>query len=90
MITLKQTCGACPEQYDAYRNDKLVGYFRLRHGHFTVNAYGPSGPLVYEASPYGDGLFEYDEREGYLNEGCQALLNYLDELPKQKLFTIEY
>lgn len=38
-IELRQTCAACPEQYDAYLNGELVGYLRLRHGHFRVRTY---------------------------------------------------
>ena len=26
LITLVMTCGACPEQYDAYFNEELVGF----------------------------------------------------------------
>ena len=33
-IKLIQTCGACPEQYDAFIGEEQVGYLRLRHGYF--------------------------------------------------------
>ena len=66
-IRLVQTCGACPEQYDAFIGDELVGYLRLRHGYFTVQYQSPSGELVYSAEPQGDGSFEDREREGYLS-----------------------
>ena len=36
MLKLVLTCGACPEQYDAFDGERQVGYLRLRHGHFTV------------------------------------------------------
>lgn len=72
-IELVQTCGACPEQYDAMRDGDVVGYFRLRHGHFTVNAYGPGGREVYEAQPEGDGIFAHHERDKFLREGIDAL-----------------
>lgn len=72
-IRLVQTCTACPEQYDAYRGDELVGYLRLRHGNFTVRLHGPGGPLVYEAQPIGDGCFENCEREHYLRDARNAL-----------------
>lgn len=68
--------GACPEQYDAFVDDKMVGYFRLRHGRFTVENW-PGGKLIYEANPSGDGLFEYDERIEYLTNGVVALLREL-------------
>ncbi len=35
-IRFVQTCGCCPEQYDAYLGDKYVGYVRERGGSFTV------------------------------------------------------
>ena len=65
-IELVQTCGACPEQYDAYLNGEKVGYLRLRHGTFRVDYGGAGGETIYSASPIGDGCFEVDEREGYL------------------------
>lgn len=72
-IRLVETCEACPEQYDAYMGDKLIGYLRLRHGHFTVRYPGVMGKLVYEANPKGDGIFEDDERKFYLDKAIKAL-----------------
>lgn len=74
-IALVQTCGACPEQYDAYleHTDIPVGYFRLRHGYYSVYYPDPAGDLVYEAHPQGDGIFEPQEREGYLRAGILAI-----------------
>lgn len=74
-IRLVQTCGACPEQYDAFIGDELVGYLRLRHGYFTVQYQSPSGELVYSAEPQGDGLFEDNEREGYLSIAKMKLID---------------
>ena len=74
-LELEQTCGACPEQYDAYIGETEVGYLRLRHGRFTVQYPDSRGEVVYSASPKGDGCFESDEREYYLNEAKKALLN---------------
>ena len=72
-IYLEQTCGACPEQYDAYREDgKYFGYFRLRHGFFTVD--NANDDLVYSSRPEGDGCFETEERKLELCRGVQALL----------------
>jgi hypothetical protein len=75
-VDLRMTCGACPEQYDAFIGEDLAGYFRLRHGFFTVQAHGPGGPYVYEAEPNGDGIFEPDERDGHLRAGIDALRAY--------------
>lgn len=74
-IELHQTCGACPEQYDAYDGSKQVGYLRLRHGHFTVEVHNMSdSTLVYEAEPEGDGEFMPDEREKYLTKAVDAII----------------
>lgn len=75
---LDETCSACPEQYDAFLDGELVGYFRLRHGYFTVEfCRNPDGEEVwegvYDAEPKGDGIFEEDEREFYLMEGLKAI-----------------
>lgn len=73
-ITLVQTCGACPEQYDAYIGDKQVGYLRLRHGTFRVYYPGVNIKLVFEACPDGDGIFEDYEREQFLETAKRAIL----------------
>lgn len=44
---LVNTCSACPEQYDVYREDKLVGYLRLRHSKFTARSVNDD-VIVYE------------------------------------------
>lgn len=72
-MRLVQTCGACPEQYDVFDGDEQVGYLRLRWGHFTAQAYGPSGPYVYEADTIGDGIFDSSEREYHLNRAVAAI-----------------
>ena len=77
-IKLVQTCGACPEQYDAYYNGKQVGYLRLRHGFFSVDYPDAGGEQIYFTnSPNGDGCFDYDEREYYLNHAKKAIVNRL-------------
>lgn len=65
-IELVQTCGACPEQYDAFLNGKQVGYLRLRHGWFRVDYPVCGGETIFEASPHGDGMFTPEERDGWL------------------------
>lgn len=73
-IALVMTCGGCPEQYDAYNGKgQRVGYFRLRHGHFTVRLGGAGGEVVYKADTAGDGMFDHDERDHFLREGIDAL-----------------
>ena len=73
-VDLQLTCGACPEQYDAFIGDEQIGYFRLRHGEFRVDVGDCGGPTVYEAQPEGDGAFYEDERDYFLNAGIDALL----------------
>lgn len=68
-IDLVRTCGGCPESYDAYKDGLYVGYMHLRHGHFTVN----TEDYTWLAHPEGDGIFEADEREYYLNKACKVL-----------------
>lgn len=73
-IDLQRTCEACPEQYDAYKDGQYVGYLRLRHGKFSVD-YISNGELVrvWDANPKGDGIFEYEERDYYLEGACRIL-----------------
>ena len=78
MITLIRTCSACPEQYDALLDGKQVGYLRLRHGHFYAQVPDcGEGPIVYTASPNGDGSFDDDERDYYLRHAVQAIEDHL-------------
>lgn len=72
-IELVCTCGACPEQYDAFYKGKQVGYLRLRHGSFTVDYPDSSGEQIYSASPEGDGLFINGERDKYLRKAVKAI-----------------
>jgi hypothetical protein len=78
-IELVETCGACPEQYKAFVGKKQVGYLRLRHGLFRVDFPDCGGKTIYDACPKGDGIFEYDEREFYLNEAKKAILLELNK-----------
>ena len=69
-IELDMTCGACPEQYDAICDYEVIGYLRLRHGHFRAEY---DGLIVYEASTIGDGIFEDSEREKHLKKAKKAI-----------------
>ena len=73
---LVQTCWACPEQYDVFKDDKQVGYLRLRHGWFYASVPDCSDEIVYEAHPKGDGTFEEDERMNYLEEAIKTIDEY--------------
>ena len=69
-IELKQTCFACPEQYDAFFKDKLVGYLRLKHGYFIVKH---NGKTVYDADTIGNGMFAPKERKKHLKKAKKAI-----------------
>ena len=74
-IDLVQTCGGCPEAYNAYSNGIYIGYLRLRHGTFTVDyeVNGADPELIWEVHPTGDGIFVADERQRYLETACLLL-----------------
>jgi len=79
-IRLVETCGACPEQYDAMLDGKCVGYLRLRWGWFTVTCPYVGGKVVYEKQT-GDGLagmFEDDEqRKKQLKKAKKAIKKWI-------------
>ena len=79
-LILKQTCQMCPEQYDIYikETEELVGYFRLRHGVFTVSYPDCGGELIYCEHPDGDGSFTKHERDTYLSQGLNAIVERLN------------
>lgn len=83
-IWLKQTCGACPEQYDALYDGKTVGYLRLRHGYFSVSCPGTSGEIVYDSEPNGDGVFDADEREEHLQKAKEAVAQWMNNRPSPR------
>ena len=76
-IRLVMTCGACPEQYNAFQGDRQVGYLRLRHGNFRVDCPDAGGIEVYSATPSGDGIFDPDERDYYLRFAVDAIQRWL-------------
>lgn len=73
-IELVCTCGACPEQYDAFIDGEMVGYFRLRHGRFRVEYPDSGGDTLIFESTIGDGIFDESERMDCLTRGCVAIL----------------
>jgi len=77
-IRLERTCEACPEQYDAYYGARAIGYLRLRYGVFRVKyTYETDdlldAPVVLLDHPHGDGCFDDDEREDFLDRAKVAL-----------------
>lgn len=74
---LKQTCSACPEQYDVFdQKDQQVAYLRLRHSRFYAAVPDVGGEEVYTGYPKGDGMFTEDERVKYLTEAILAVQEY--------------
>ncbi len=70
-IRLVLTCSACPEQYDVFDGDRLIGYLRLRHSEFTARWPDAGGEVVYDVfySPrdHDDwGHFLDEDRDAYL------------------------
>jgi hypothetical protein len=63
--------GACPEQYYVFDGEDQVAYMRLRNGFFYATVNGESA--VFKAHPKGDGMFEGDERERYLEAAVRAI-----------------
>jgi len=73
-LDLQMTCGACPEQYEVFKDGKQVAYYRLRHGEFRVDLGECGGETIYEAEPNGDGIFDADERFIYLIKAMREVL----------------
>lgn len=78
---LELTCGANPEQYDVYIDNRYVGYMKLKNGHFHVIDAG--GNCVYKTRPHGENCFKDNERVMHLNAGCRAFED------KQPIYVIE-
>jgi hypothetical protein len=80
-FTLSRTCDWAPEQYDVYLEGLRVGYYRLRAGVFTAQAYDHSGPEVYQFAWEGDrykgGFDSETERKEIMALANQALVEYL-------------
>lgn len=47
-LNFKLTCSAFPEQYDVFKNRKIVGYVRLRHGTLRCDYPECGGETIYE------------------------------------------
>ena len=77
-IKFVRTSIAVPEQYEAFdESGNQVGYLRLRHNWFRVDFPKNGGETIYEATPKGDGIFEDEEREFFLQEAYNSIVNKL-------------
>lgn len=73
-LEIKMTCGACPEQYDVFRDGVQIAYMRLRHGYFQVQSPDSEGEYIYTSNTIGDGIFESNERLIELNNAKKSIL----------------
>ena len=75
-LTFDQTCGACPEQYDVFKDGEQVGYVRLRHGYLRVDVPDCGDTTIYEHS-FSDGwqgIFDSeDQRTEHLTKIATAI-----------------
>jgi hypothetical protein len=82
-LRFELTCGACPEQYDVYKDENLVGYVRLRWGRLRCDYPDVGGETIYEYCFEEDdgfkGCFNSDEeRDFHLTEISKALTGRLE------------
>lgn len=83
-LNLVCTCGAYPEQYDVFdENKNQVAYYRLRHGYFRVEVPYSGGETIYEAYPKGYGLFQENEKDFFLEEAENAVFKYYGTKEKE-------
>lgn len=76
-LEFKLTCYACPEQYDVFKDNKQVGYVRLRWGRLRAEYPDVCGEEVYSAE-IGDGAWtgaflNEDERTFHLTKIAKNL-----------------
>jgi hypothetical protein len=58
----KETCGACPEQYDVTNGrGEPVAYVRLRFGRLTASVPNASGQVIYEHAFEDSWLGTFDD-----------------------------
>jgi len=80
---LEKTCDACPEQYDVFLDGEQAGYLRLRHGVFSVKFPDCGGIMLWQTDrPSGDGIFDENEREYFLETAVKLIDNHIEEMYK--------
>lgn len=86
-LTVDKTSLSCPEQYDVYYKDEVVGYLRLRHGVFKVEFVDKRGRFeeIYTAYPKGDGMFLEEEREEHIKKALEELDKYMTKVKYKKM-----
>ncbi len=73
-VRLVMVCQAFPEAYDAFLDGTLIGYLKVRYGHFFAKYPDVNGEVVYDVHP-GDsyGMFTPEERVEHLPRAIAAL-----------------
>lgn len=87
-LKFRNTCGACPEQYDVFLGEEEVGYARLRWGVLRGDC---RGTTVYtkNMADGSDGIFNSDEsRMKHLNEIATAIHEALNPKPQSEAMRI--
>ena len=80
---LKKTCDACPEQYDVFLDGERAGYLRLRHGVFSVEFPDCGDIMLWQTDrPSGDGIFDENEREYFLEAAVKLIDHHIEEMYK--------
>lgn len=71
------TCGACPEQYDVYCDNKLIAYVRLRWGTVSCKM---NDEIIYihDFDDNFKGCFAGDERDYHLDKIKQEIIKELN------------
>lgn len=81
-VVIRRTCSVAPEQYDAFDAlGNIIGYLRLRWGHFTVEVPDVGGNLVYEAMCSGKSALLDNERPHFLQKARVAISSYYSQNP---------
>lgn len=82
-LIFKQTCSACPEQYDVFDKDgKQVAYIRLRWGSLYVECPDVGGETVYEADVghgFTGGFRSENERRMHLYRIANAITEWINK-----------
>jgi len=82
IASIKQTCGACPSQWEARTVDDRPVYIRYRYGFLSVRI-GPQGADIWSAvggtEIYGDGVGDAWDGVIELDEVCQKAGLILEE-----------
>lgn len=82
-----QTCGACPEQYDVYKNNEYVALLHLRHGSFGCEY---RGEWIYISHPNGDGIFhDEQERVREINAALCKLKDIMENETEEPIYEVE-